>query len=48
MQSVAYAIGGPGARARDREDRRMARVTMTRRARLAGTHELKAGLDVRA
>ena len=45
METVSYAIGGPGSIARDREDRRMARISGTHRFRLAGTHELKAGLD---
>ncbi len=45
MNSVSYAIGGPGALRRDREDRRMARLTLTHRAKLAGSHELKAGVD---
>ncbi len=46
MNSVTYAIGGPGALRRDREDRRMGRVTVTHRAKLLGSHELKAGLDL--
>ena len=46
MASVPYAIGGPGALTRDREDRKMARLTVTHRAHLLGSHELKAGLDV--
>jgi hypothetical protein len=45
MSSVSYAIGGPGALRRDREDRRMGRVTLTHRAKLAGSHEIKMGLD---
>jgi len=45
METVSYAIGGPGSLSRDREDRRMARLTATQRFRAAGTHELKAGLD---
>jgi hypothetical protein len=45
METVTYALGGPGSISRDSEDRRMARVTGTHRFRLGGTHELKAGLD---
>ena len=41
-----YVISGIGALARDREDRFAGRVAALRRARLAGTHELKLGLDV--
>ena len=43
--SPSYAIGGPGAISHDREDRRMARVGVTQRGHLLGSHELKAGLD---
>ena len=46
MEVTSYATGGPGPIARDREDRKMARVSVTERARLAGSHEIKAGLDV--
>jgi outer membrane receptor protein involved in Fe transport len=46
METLPYAIGGPGAIADDREDRRSLRLGVTRRGRLAGTHEIKAGLDV--
>ena len=46
MNSVSYAIGGPGALRRDREDRRMGRVTLTHRAKLLGSHELKGGFDL--
>ncbi len=42
---TAYSIGGPGALARDREDRLASRLSVLRRARLLGTHELKAGID---
>ncbi|MBA3454497.1 MAG: TonB-dependent receptor [Deltaproteobacteria bacterium] len=45
METVSYAIGGPGSISRDSEDRRMARLTATQRLRAAGTHELKVGLD---
>jgi hypothetical protein len=40
-----YAIGGPGALQHDREERRAARIGLTQRGHLVGTHELKAGLD---
>jgi len=43
---AGYGIGGPGALAHDREDRYAVRLSALRRARLAGTHELKAGIDV--
>ncbi len=48
METVSYAIGGPGSISRDREDRRMARVTATQRFRALGTHEVKVGLDFEA
>ncbi|MEO8701682.1 MAG: TonB-dependent receptor [Kofleriaceae bacterium] len=46
MESLPYAIGGPGALAHDSEDRRSARLSVTQRGRWYGSHELKAGLDV--
>jgi outer membrane receptor protein involved in Fe transport len=42
---TAYAIGGPGSIARDKEERRAARVGVLHRVKAIGTHELKAGLD---
>jgi outer membrane receptor protein involved in Fe transport len=42
---TSYAIGGPGAISRDKEERRAARVSVLHRIKAAGTHELKAGLD---
>ena len=42
----AYAIGGPGTVARDREERRAGRIGVLHRIKALGTHELKAGLDV--
>jgi hypothetical protein len=45
MNYGAYAIGGPGAIARDREERRATRVGVLRRIKALGTHELKGGLD---
>ncbi|HEY5922765.1 MAG TPA: TonB-dependent receptor, partial [Kofleriaceae bacterium] len=41
----AYAIGGPGALARDKEERRAARIGVLHRIKAIGTHELKAGID---
>ena len=46
MESTSYAVGGPGQILADREDRRSVRFGVTRRGRLAGSHELKAGIDV--
>lgn len=43
MDLGTYAIGGPGALARDREERRMGRVGLTHRI---GGHELRVGADV--
>jgi outer membrane receptor protein involved in Fe transport len=43
--SRGYAIGGPGGAARDKEERRAARVSVLHRIKAVGTHELKAGLD---
>ena len=45
MESLPYVIGGPGAIARDREDRHSVRLALTQRGRFYGTHEIKAGLD---
>ena len=41
----SYAIGGPGNIQHDKEERRMARLGVTQRARLFGSHEIKAGVD---
>ncbi len=46
METTPYIIGGPGSLTHDSEDRRTARLSVTRRERLAGTHEIKAGIDV--
>jgi outer membrane receptor protein involved in Fe transport len=46
MASQSYAIGGPGSIVHDREERRMARLGVIERVRAAGSHEIKAGLDV--
>jgi outer membrane receptor protein involved in Fe transport len=45
MTSQGYAIGGPGRLADDSEDRVASRISVLRRARLFGTHEIKAGVD---
>ncbi|MCX5745128.1 MAG: TonB-dependent receptor, partial [Proteobacteria bacterium] len=45
MASLPYAIGGPGAIADDREERRTLKLAATHRLTLFGDHELKAGLD---
>lgn len=45
MSTQSYATGGPGALGHDREERRMARLAVTERGHLAGSHELKLGLD---
>jgi outer membrane receptor protein involved in Fe transport len=41
-----YLIGGPGALQHDFEDRREARIGVIQRGKLAGTHEIKAGIDL--
>jgi len=41
-----YEVGGPGALSRDTEDRRTARLAITERRELLGSHEMKAGLDI--
>jgi outer membrane receptor protein involved in Fe transport len=46
MESLSYAIGGPGAIAHDKEDRRSARLAITQRGHFYGGHEIKAGIDV--
>ncbi|HEY6035747.1 MAG TPA: TonB-dependent receptor [Kofleriaceae bacterium] len=43
---TSYAIGGPGAIQHDREERRAGRISLTQRVKRAGTHEIKAGLDL--
>ncbi|MBA3540548.1 MAG: TonB-dependent receptor, partial [Deltaproteobacteria bacterium] len=45
MVTQSYALGGPGAIARDEEERRTVRLGAIHRARLLGGHELKAGFD---
>ncbi len=46
MDNAAYVIGGPGSLAKDTEQRRSAKLGITQRLKLAGSHEFKAGLDV--
>ncbi len=46
MTSESYSIGGPGAIAHDREDRMAARLALTQRGHLYGSHEIKAGIDI--
>lgn len=43
---VGYRIGGPGALADDTEQRLSAKLSGTQRIKAAGTHEIKAGVDV--
>lgn len=45
MDTRPYIIGGPGAVFRDTEQRKSARLSLTQRVKLAGTHEIKIGLD---
>ncbi len=42
---TSYATGGPGALQHDLEQRRGAKLSVIQRGKLAGTHELKAGVD---
>ncbi|HEY1556243.1 MAG TPA: carboxypeptidase regulatory-like domain-containing protein [Kofleriaceae bacterium] len=46
MDTRYYVTGGPGGIGRDTEQRFAARVSVTERFKLAGSHELKAGIDV--
>jgi hypothetical protein len=46
MDSRNYVIGGPGSVYEDLEQRRSARFGVTQRVKAAGSHELKAGIDV--
>jgi outer membrane receptor protein involved in Fe transport len=45
-EDAGYRVGGPGAIAHDREERRSVRVGLTRRQQAFGNHELKAGVDI--
>jgi outer membrane receptor protein involved in Fe transport len=45
MTTQQYAIGGPGGMNHDIEERRAARLSAIQRGKLAGSHEIKAGLD---
>lgn len=46
MRTRPYVIGGPGAIIDMTEQRRSARLSATHRVKAAGSHEIKAGLDV--
>ena len=46
MNNRAYAIGGPGSVYDDMEQRTSAKLGLIQRVKAAGTHELKAGIDV--
>jgi hypothetical protein len=45
MDTTAYVVGGPGPISHDTEQRRSAKLSVTQRVKLAGSHEIKAGLD---
>ena len=46
MDSRSYVIGGPGSLFKDSEERRAAKLGLTQRIKAAGSHEVKAGIDV--
>lgn len=46
MATLPYVIGGPGSRTIDTEQRRAAKLSVTQRVKAAGSHEIKAGVDV--
>ena len=46
MVSRAYAVGGFGQPVDDYEDRKTAKISITERLKAAGSHEIKAGVDV--
>jgi outer membrane receptor protein involved in Fe transport len=46
MESVPYVIGGPGSLLEDTEQRRSAKLGVTHRVKMLGSHELKAGIDI--
>ncbi|MBC7551347.1 MAG: TonB-dependent receptor [Cellulomonas sp.] len=46
IDSVPYVIGGPGSITDDKEQRFAGKVNITQRVKAAGSHELKAGIDV--
>ncbi|MBA3540245.1 MAG: TonB-dependent receptor [Deltaproteobacteria bacterium] len=46
MRSRSYRIGGPGGIANDSTERRAAKLGLIQRVKAAGTHEIKAGIDV--
>ncbi|HEY5948117.1 MAG TPA: TonB-dependent receptor, partial [Kofleriaceae bacterium] len=46
MQNQVYAIGGPGSLYNDTDQRLAGKLGLTQRVKAAGTHEIKAGVDV--
>jgi hypothetical protein len=46
MNNRVYAIGGPGSLYDDTDQRTAAKLGLTQRVKAAGTHEIKAGIDV--
>jgi outer membrane receptor protein involved in Fe transport len=46
MDAAIYIIGGPGSLTKDTEQRRSAKLGVTQRIKAAGSHEIKAGVDV--
>jgi len=46
MDSVPYVVGGPGSITNNTEQRRAAKLGITQRIKAAGSHEVKAGVDV--
>ena len=46
MDTSAYVIGGPGSITKDTEQRRAGKLSVTQRVKAAGSHEIKAGLDL--
>jgi hypothetical protein len=46
MDVTPYVVGGPGSIQHDTEQRRSAKLSITQRVKAAGSHEIKAGIDV--
>ena len=46
MSTRAYQIGGVGAPTNDEESRKSAALNITHRVKAAGSHEIKAGIDI--
>ncbi|MBL0220505.1 MAG: TonB-dependent receptor [Myxococcales bacterium] len=46
MDTTPYVIGGPGSITNDTEQRRSGKISITQRVKAAGSHEIKAGMDV--